>query len=256
MKKNPLSSNRPKKLLFPINRLLWYEVYRPEGQQRHNRFDRYIGIEHLRHGRSADDAREGDQRKEHAIHGNGDGIGDEDPAPLRSILADACGPQMIDVRINEFGDDHSYDGAEHDPELERKESLPPCAALCGVDDAKEELPGRLPAGLRPAGLCRQYHNELEIERGNEIDRGSHPYSGDSSLRPELLVDQITPGEGEGVDESRIHHERAKIGHLCGRDVAGKGKKEIEPAEYYDGLGLVYIEYRLSFADCSASCPEV
>lgn len=39
-----------------INRLLWHQVYRPKGQQRYNRFYRYVGVEHLRHGCCADDS--------------------------------------------------------------------------------------------------------------------------------------------------------------------------------------------------------
>jgi len=43
-------------LILLINRLLWHEIDRPERQKRYNGFDRYVSIEHLRHGRRADDA--------------------------------------------------------------------------------------------------------------------------------------------------------------------------------------------------------
>lgn len=145
---------------------------------------------------------------------------------------------MVDIRIDEFGDDRGDDRAENDPELERKDGLPPCAFFRAVDYPEEELPGSLPSGLGPAGLCGQEDHELKIERGTEIYRCSQPYSGDSSLFSELLVDQIPPGEGEGIDEARVHHERAKIGNLGRRYIAGKGEEQVEPAEDYDGLGLV------------------
>lgn len=89
--------NMASALFLPINRLLGHQVDRPEREQRYNRLDRYIGIEHLSHGRRADDARESDERKEHAIDGNGDGIGDEDQ---KLIESKRCSALQIPPAIN------------------------------------------------------------------------------------------------------------------------------------------------------------
>lgn len=103
-----------------IDRFLGDEIDSPEDEERDDRLDRDIRPEHLHESGSADDPREGDNGEEQTVHGYRNGIGDEDPAPLRPIFTYPGSPEMVDIRISKLGYECSYDRAEDDSELERE----------------------------------------------------------------------------------------------------------------------------------------
>ena len=56
------------------------------------------------------------------------------------------------------------------------------------------------------------------------------------------MDQISPGECEGVDETGIHDQAAEICDLGGCDVSGQGEEQVKAAKYYGGLCSVHPKF--------------
>jgi hypothetical protein len=55
------------------------------------------------------------------------------------------------------------------------------------------------------------------------------------------VDQVPPGESEGIDEPRIHNKASKVGDLGCGNISRQGEEKIESAQDYSCLSSVQIE---------------
>ncbi len=205
-----------------VNRLFRHQIYRPEDQCGDQRFNYEIGQDHLLQALCPQDPGKGDDGKKQAVHRNGDGIGGEDPRPLRPLFSAAPCPEVIDLGVNQLGYERREDGCQYNPHLQ----------------GEEKLPGNLPSAICPICLRRQQYHQLKIEGREQVDGCRQPDGGDCRLLAELFVDQVTPGEGEGVDESGIHDQAAKVGDLGGGYVACQGEEEIKAGENYGCLSFV------------------
>ena len=149
---------------------------------------------------------------------------------------------MIDLGIDQLGEQSGEDGAYDDPHLQGEYRLPPRPG--GVYDAEEKCPGGLASATRPVTLGGQQNHELKIKSSEQVDAGRQPDGGDGRLLAELFMNQVSPGEGEGVDETGIHDQAAEIGDLGGGDVSGQREEQVQAAEYYGGLCPVDPEFVL------------
>jgi len=205
-----------------INWLFRHQIDRPEDQCSDQRFDNDVGQDHLLQALCPQDTGKGDDGKKQAVHGNGDGIGGEDPRPLRPLFSAAPCPVVIDLRVNQLSDKRREDGRQYDPHLQ----------------GEEKLPGNLPSAIRPIRLGRQQYHQLKIESCEQVDSCRQPDGGDCRLLAELLMDQVAPGESKGVDEAGIHDQAAEVSDLGGGYVACQGEEEIKARENYGGLSFV------------------
>jgi len=160
--------------------------------------------------------------------------------PLRPGHSSPSDPEVIDLGVDQLGQESCENGAQDDPHLQREYRLPPRSR--GVQNAEEKRPGRLASVVCPVGLSRQQHHQLKIESGHEIDEGRQPDGGDGCPAAQLLVNQIAPGEGQRVDETGIHNQASEICDLGGGDVSRQREEQIKAAEYYGGLSLVDPEF--------------
>ena len=65
------------------------------------------------------------------------------------------------------------------------------------------------------------------------------------------MNQIPPGEGQGVDETGIHDQAAEIGDLGGGDVSCQGEEQIQAAEHIVAWVLSIRSLRQGFLETSA-----
>ena len=156
------------------------------------------------------------------------------------IRSCTSGPELIDLGIDQLSEQSREDGAQDDPHLQGEYRLPP--GTRGVYDAEKKCPCRLASTTRPVSLGRQQNNQLKIESSEQIDAGRQPDSGDGRLLAKLFMDQISPGESEGVDETGIHDQAAEICDLGGSDVSGQGEEQVKAAKYYGGLCSVHPKF--------------
>ena len=206
-----------------INRPLRNQIYGPEYQRGYCRLDDDIGPEHLMQALRPHHPGKGDDGKEQAVYRYGYGIGDCDPCPLRPPGSSSRRPELVDLGINQLGYERRQYGGQGDPHLQRE----------------EKLPGRLASRSSPVHLGRHHYHYLKVQCSQEVYGRRQPDGGNSRPLPQLLVDQIAPGEGEGIDEAGIHDHATEIGDLGGGDIAGQGEEDIQAAEDYACLGTVY-----------------
>ena len=219
-----------------VNWLLRYQVDGPEDQEGYYALDYEIGPDHLLQAGSSNYARKGDDGKEQAVYRDGNGIGGEDPRPLRPISPCSLGPEVVDPGIDQLGQQRRQDRANDDPHLQREYRVPPRAR--GVYYAEEKCPGSLASIICPIRLRGQQNHQLKIEGSKQVEARRQPDGGDSSLLPELLMDQVPPGEGQRIYEAGIHDQAAEIGDLGGGNVSCQREEQVQPAENYGGLCLV------------------